>query len=155
MRRTSWKFGTGWPRLSGNLILQIWSITINSAFFIATTTPEPPMDLPYIESFLIFCVCKWCDFTRILLRSHLFISSSQTSGLCCKGFFKVYMSSWTTTVPFLLPTLKVCMSQVPDVLNRSLWGQSPTLRHLYSHLPAMTANSPCCQMPWQLCQNEG
>lgn len=154
MRRTSWKFGTGWPFIwephSSDLKHYNKFSIFHSHYYTWATN-----GLAIYWKLLIFCVYKCHDFTGILLRSYLFISSSQTSLLCCKGFFKVYMSSWTTTVPFLLPPLKVCMSQVPDALNRSLWGQSPTLRHLYSHLPAMTANCPCCQMPWQLCQSEG
>lgn len=143
-----------WHRLlglmSGNVMLQIWSITVISVFSLVTA-PEPPMDLPYIEGIwfsvsvsdmilLGFCLGLTC--ISIVLR---------LSGLCCKCFF-LCIRSWTTTVPFLLPPLKVCTSLVPDVLNRSLWGRSPTLRHLYSHLPTRTAS---CQMSWQPCQSEG
>lgn len=102
----------------------------------------------------IFFVCKWRGFYGILFRSYLFINSSQTFWTVFQGLFLVCISSWTTAVPFLLPALKVCTSPISDVLNRSSWHQSPTLRQIYPCVPARTASCPCCHMSRQLCQSE-
>ena len=74
--------------VSGNLALQIWSVTMLVAlanFGLPVATDGLPLTcLARCWRRLIFCVCKWWILNGLLFREHLFIDSSQT---LWAGFF--------------------------------------------------------------------